>query len=394
MTIPAPPEAESVLLILQGKEPADHPGIVDGYTRLQRQGRVRRLDIMPVFGPNGVQRGAAFWAEVLERALGNGTTLVVFQYYHSKLLPDPRPAIEALRRLPESPFIVSTLGDAFMNGYLGRPSVPRSFLQAAERSDLVMLTSMGGLADCIARFTSAPIVLSPNGACQVRFPGPVPSDQTDTLEYDVIFIGSRNASRNPFRPHHHFGRQRERLVNGLSKRFGRRFAVFGKGWDHQRSSQGPIPFDQQAKTARRGRVIVGGVPYSTARYYTSNRPFIQMTSGVPVVDTAVPGVETLLRPGEHWLLADERSLLKEVERVLELPDERRSAVGAAAAKYVLAHHTQADRVASLLENVRRLRLSRCPTESPTPPYLPFFLSEVNLEKEARSSTRNWPGLGP
>ena len=169
-----------------------------------------------------------------------------------------------------------------------------------------MLSSMGELADHVARFTTAPILLSPLASCQVRFPALPPIDQDYTPEFDVIFIGSRNASRNPFRPYHHFGQQRERLVNGLTKRFGRRFAVFGKGWDHHPSNPGPIPFGQQAKTARRGRVIVGGVPYSNARYYASNRPFIQMTSGVPVVDTPVPGVETLLRPGEHWFLADER----------------------------------------------------------------------------------------
>ena len=44
-------------------------------------------------------------------------------------------------------------------------------------------------------------------------------------------------------------------------------------------------------------MIVGGVPYSNARYYASNRPFIQMTSGVPIVETPVPGVETLFGQG-------------------------------------------------------------------------------------------------
>ena len=77
---------DSVLLLLQGRAPSDHPGIVDGYERLRRSGRVRHLDVMPVFGPNGVERGAAFWDEALERALGHGTTLVVFQYYHARYL--------------------------------------------------------------------------------------------------------------------------------------------------------------------------------------------------------------------------------------------------------------------------------------------------------------------
>ena len=271
---------------------------------------------------------------------------------------------------------MSTLGDPFRNGYLGRPSVPRSFLQAAQRSDLVMLTSMGVLADYVARYTRAPILLSPNGACQVRFAEISATAPPAAPEFDVVFIGSRNASRNPLRPYHAFARRRERLVDALSRRFGSRFAVFGHGWEGRPSAQGPVPFDQQAEAARRGRVVVGGVPYSTARYYTSNRPFIQMTSGVPLVDSFVPGVETLFRPEEHWILADEHHLVSAVERVLEMGDERRSAIGQAAAAYVLSRHTQAHRVASLVENARRLADARRSGGRPAP-YLPYFLSDVD-----------------
>lgn len=384
------PEAESVLLLLQGTAPSDHPGIVDGYARLQRSGRVHHLDVMPVFGPNGVERGAEFWDEVVERALGNAVTMVVFQYYHSNRLPDPRPAIAFLKTLLSSPFIVSTLGDAFMNGYLGRPNVPRSFLQVAESSDLVTLTSMGVLADHVARHTRAPIMLSPLGACQVRFGALTPVTDADAPEFDVVFIGSRNTPRNPLRPYFHLGRHRQRLVAELTRRFGRRFAVFGHGWEGWSSNKGPIAFEDQARAARRGRVIVGGVPFSKARYYTSDRPFIQAVSGVPLADAAVPGVETLLRPGEHWILAHERRLVEVVERVLEMGDEERSTMGRAAAEYVLSNHTQAHRVAGLLENVRRLRHAHL-TGQRTSPHLPFFLPSVDVESEQYFATRHWPG---
>lgn len=390
MTTIAHDKPDSVLLLLQGSAPSDHPGIVDGYVRLQQQGRVSHLDVMPVFGPNGVERGAGFWDEVLERALGHGTTVVVFQYYHSSRLPDPRPAIASLRTLPSSPFVVSTLGDPFRNGYFGRPSVPRSFLQAAEGSDLVTLTSMGVLADHVARYTRAPIVLSPNGVCQVRFAACSGVSPHSDPEFDVVFIGSRNTSKNPARPYFHLGRRRERLVSDLTKRFGKRFAVFGNGWAAQMSDQGPIPFAQQANTAERGRVIVGGVPFSRARYYTSNRPFIQMTSRRPLVDTAVPGVESMLRRDEHWILAPEWRLIDAVERVLEMGEEGRSKIGDAAAEYVRSRHTQAHRVASLMENVARLRLARS-GGAPRPPYVPFFLPEADLTLETRHATRHWPG---
>jgi len=384
-------QAEKVLLVLQGRQPSDHPGIVDGYARLRASGVVDSLEIMPVFGPDGVSRGAAFWREFNERVMG-GVTLVVFQYYHSRALPDPRPAIRRIRTLPAAPFIVSTLGDPFMNGYLGRPNVPPSFLMTAELSDLVTLTSMGTMADYVSRFTRAPIILSPNAACQVRFRSEVNPPPMRMPEFDVLFIGSRNSGRNPLRPNTRFGRQRDALVTAMERRFGKRFAVFGNGWEGRSSNQGPVPFDQQAATARRARVVVGGVPFSRARYYTSNRPFIQMTSAVPFVDTAVEGVETLLRPGEHWVLSSDRDLVRAIEGVLEMEQAKRSAMGHAAARYIAERHTQAHRVSTLLENVRRLRRSRA-TNSAQAPYMPFLLDDVDLVREMLLATRNWPMPG-
>lgn len=383
------PKPESVLIFLQGADAGAHPGIIDGYMRLKASGKISQLNVLPIFGPNGVERGEVFWREALEQALEHKTTLVVFQYYHSLRLPDPRKAIHALKRLPSRPLVVSTLGDAFMNRWLGGPEVPRSFLQAAQVSDLATLTSMGKMADFIAKHASAPILLSPNAVCQVRFQPPNENELNSEPEFDVVFIGSRNTSRNPLRPYAWLGKRRERLVDELTKRFGKRFAVFGNGWDGKPANQGPVPFDSQARTARRGRVIVGGVPFSQARYYTSNRPFIQITSGIPMVDSIVPGVESLLRPDEHWILAEESRLVDAVERTLELGDERRTRMGRAAAKYVLENHTQAHRVATLLENVRRLRAMR-EKGVPQAPYLPFFLPEIDTARELSKAVRNWP----
>lgn len=381
---------ESVILVLQGTSAADHPGDIDGYERLRGVGAVRDLAVFPVFGPAGVSRGNAFWHDVLEHAHDVGATLVVFHYYHSDQLPDPRTMIAKLRVLPSSPTIVTTLGDPFMNGYLGRPRVPRSFLAAASASDLVTLTSMGVLADYIARHTDAPLLLLPHSLCQVRFGKAIPAAGTEDVEFDVAFVGSRNRSRNPVKGYYWLGRRRERMVEQLTRRHGRRFAVFGHGWDHLESSQGPVPFHEQVSAIRRARIVVGGIPFSRARYYTSNRPFIQATSGVPIVDTKVPGVETLLGDGKHWLLADDTELVSRVEQVLEMPAAEREIIGTAAAQYVLERHTQAHRVAALVENARRLRRANL-TGDPTPPHLPYFLDEVDPEAEGRFAVRNWPG---
>lgn len=382
---------ESVLVFLQGADESAHPGIVDGYRRLQTAGHVAHLDVIPVFGPEGVVRGEAFWGDAIDVAIAHQTTLVVFQYYHSPRLPDPRGAIQTLKGLPTSPVIVSTLGDPFMSGYFGRPNVPASFLQAAAVSDLVTSTSMGVMARHLRRYTRAPILLSPNGVCQVRFGVPPRPEARGKRDFDVVFIGSRNHSLNMLSGQGWIARKRERLVDLLVKRFGRRFGLFGKGWEGKAVNQGPVSFDAQARVSQRGRVVVGGVPFSRARYYTSNRPFIQMTSGTPMVDSYVAGVDHILRPNEHWVLAPEDRLVEAVERTLELNDAERLRMGRAGAHHVLALHTQAHRVAMLLENVRRLRQARR-TAEPIPPYLPFFLPDANLSDELGLASSGWPGV--
>jgi hypothetical protein len=382
---------ESVVLVLQGTSPESHPGIVDGYERLRQQGQVSQLAVFPVFGPQGAERGKAFWEDVFEMARLQEASLVVFQYYHSPVLPDPRPAMKRLHNLPRRPLVVSTLGDAFMNGYFGRPSVPRSFLQAAESSDLVTLTSMGALADYVSGYTHAPMLLLANGACQVRFRSePEPKAERDK-EFDVAFVGSRNMSRNPLRPYHWFGKRRVALIEALSRRFGKRFAVFGNGWDKLPSSRGPVPFAEQATAVQAARVIVGGIPFSRARYYTSDRPFIQMTSGVPLVDVHVPGVEALLKDRSHWVLSGEERVLDTVAEVLSWPEEQRLDMGQRAASYVRERHMQAQRVATLVENVRRLRCWRDTGEQPQP-HLPFFHDGADKSAEMLHATRNWPGV--
>jgi hypothetical protein len=286
--------------------------------------------------------------------------------------------------------VVSTLGDPFMNGYFDRPSIPWSFLKVARCSDLITMTSMGGLAGEVVRHSAAPVMLLPHGVCQVRFQSfHCQAACSNDQDYDVVFIGSRNVSRNPFRPNARMGRTRTRLVEALGRRFGPRFAVFGRGWEGLPWCLGSVQFDQQALAASRGQVVVGGIPFSHERYYCSDRPFIQITSGSVLVDSAVPGVDRILGDRRHWVLAPEDRIVQTVEDVLEWDESKRRAVGEAGADCVWRHHTQAHRVSTLLENVRRLRAIR-EKGITARPFLPFFLPEVDVCEEERFAVRQWP----
>jgi hypothetical protein len=174
----------------------------------------------------------------------------------------------------------------------------------------------------------------------------------------------------------------------LAHRYGSRFAVFGHGWEGLPSAQGAVRFDQQVAAVQRAKVAVGGVPFSRALYYASNRPFIQATSGVLVVDTAVPGVEKLLGDGVHWVLSDDASLIKKIDQVLNWTTAERSRIGRSGSTYVQGRHMDYHRVQALVENVRRSRRLRYHGE-PVDPHMPYFLDSVAATEETRTATRNW-----
>ena len=92
LTIPAPPEAESGLLILRGREASGPPGH-GGWVRAAARTGPPAPDLRHCCAAFGrtvpPSAGAAFWDEVLERALGSGTDAEWFfeLLLRSKLLP-------------------------------------------------------------------------------------------------------------------------------------------------------------------------------------------------------------------------------------------------------------------------------------------------------------------
>lgn len=317
------------------------------------------------------------------------TDLIVLHHYHAVGLSDPRPFIDSVRAQEHRPVVGFTGGDAFFNGFF-RPRHPQIFKLTAASADITFNTSMGAVADAIARYGAPRVVLSPNYADLTRFGKPSERYRPLNAEFDVCFVGSNNRSRNPGRSYYWYGRQRENLVRLLTKRFGARFAVFGGGWDGLSSAQGRVPFDQQLEACRRARVVVGGVPYSPARYYTSNRPYQQIMSGVPFVDVAVDGVDRLLRDGEHWhLVGSFDRVADRVDELLCRTDAERVELGEVAADYVRRHHSEESRWRQIVHELGTLRAALRNQTDPPPPLLQFMLPEVNMQDELPLATRGW-----
>lgn len=333
---------------------------------------------------------ANIWKDIEILVFTEQIEYVVFHHFHSSELVIPEEFILQLKSQPHRPTVAFSGGDAFMNGLFATPLHPKSFKVACSQSDIVFNTSMGKAAKAIRGYGASHIALLPNAVITSDFSGIADEYHPEQAEFDVCFIGSNNRSRNPFSGYFWAGRYREKLVKRLTKEFGSRFAVFGNGWQNYESNQGSIAFEDQIPTCRRAKVVIGGFPYSKERYYLSDRPFIQISSGVPFVDFFVEGTEKILRDGHHWHLARSiDGLVLKVNSILSLSDDERASQGAEAARFILANHTVLERWNQLLltlESVRTSILSNEPYESPN---MDFFLGEVDLDHEKYMASIGW-----
>jgi hypothetical protein len=362
----------------------DQPGYHDGFNRLVGEGLVEAHHAIPWAGVV-VDRGwGGLWQQVLDTARERDVDAVFLQFFHGRM-PDPAPALERLRALTNGPVIFTSLGDPY-GQWTNRVSA--EFRAASRLSEVTFLTGMGYLAGQLVRAGSKNVVLMPHGCCQVRFAGAGDRDGYRP-EFDAVFIGSRMSAPNPLGHFARVGRRRDEFVRAFTKRFGPRFGLFGSGWEGNPSWQGPIAYAAQHETMRRGRVVLGGMPNAYYAYYTSDREFIALASGVPFVDYREQGLNRLFREGSEWWLAENAAgMMAHVDGLLRRPESERWQSAARTRELVLGGHTQYHRCREMVEIVGAVRRARRAGGRAAAPRLGFFRAE---EEPAPAAVLGWVG---
>jgi hypothetical protein len=375
-----------LLFLIQGRTPQDHPGYHDGCLRLMAENTLSAYLPFCYYGDHteGVDWRLR-WISLLDQAKLFLPDVVFCQFFHGRI-KHTRFLIEGLRSLPSRPTIASSCGDPFVPG-LSFHNFPKPLRDSTRLADISFFTQMGAGATSAARWGAKNIVLWPHGICQVRFGLPMWSDH-NAADFEVVFIGSHVVGRNPVSSLARAARARTALVLSLAKRYGKRFGLFGRGWSGLECWQGPVPYEMQGDTLQRGRLVVGGYPHSCADYYLSDRPFIAIGSGVPFLDYAVPKVDRIFRPGEHWYLYhDEQELLSTCDKLLETEGTSVALKAQAAADYVHSRHTQYHRMKFAIETMGALREARRQGRHCAAPNIDFLLSGFPL----RDAVANWHG---
>lgn len=140
--------------------------------------------------------------------------------------------------------------------------------------------------------------------------------ETSERPYDVVMIANRSQARTPFTGHPN-SRQREELVRLLERKFGARFAIFGKGWTNG-SARGPIAYDQQNDAIYSGWVSANWDHYAREDAYFSDRLPTTLATGSIHVTTWHPGFDQIFSGSERFLRFGQtpKSIVTAVEEVL------------------------------------------------------------------------------
>lgn len=373
-----------LLFLSQGHKVTDHPGYHDALIKLKNEGILSDFLNLPFFGYAKERGWDGFYNEVVRLCIEEKFDVVFFHFFHGKEIPDPTRCVAELRNLEKAPIIIASVGDGFSDNWM-RYDYPKSFKQISRLADITFSTQMGKAADKMLKWGANNIVLCPNGMCQVRFKAQSVDLKNHNFEFDVVFVGSNNGNRlfNPISKHWWGAKKRQQLVKALFKKFGNRFGLFGNGWDYP-CAKGAIPFDQQQNVFRRGRIVVGGNPYSLSDYYSSNRLFFEISSGIPTVELYVPRLDKIFRNNGHCYFAnDVDHVIERCEQLLKEDKEELYSKAANAAKYVQEKHTQYHRVKFILDTVKRYIKYNKKLDVD----FPFFLPEVDFTEEQKYATR-------
>lgn len=291
-------------------------------------------------------------------ALANSFQPTIVLWSHPKDFPVTSELVTSLRSLKSSPTIV--LQDMDPWGMIRVRLTPSTRVLARE-ADLVYLSGTGNLVRVFRRAGAARVRYAFDGADGERFG--TPWSPTTSREYDVVMIGNRNRGRFPGSAVPG-ARRRAQLAELLERQYGRRFALYGHGWDGHSSWKGPLAFEDQGEANRSAWVSAMWDHFPTIANYTSNRVPISLASGVPHVTNYKPGYELIYPPGSGLYWAQTvRSVAEMVAVVLAMPREDLLALGEQAASFARDHRSEEAAMERLVEDVSAFRSASDVAES-------------------------------
>jgi len=121
------------------------------------------------------------------------------------------------------------------------------------------------------------------------------------------------------------------LVKLFSKYYGKKFGLFGSGWEGEKTWQGIVPYQDQQEVMRDSWLILGVNNWEHANYF-SDRYLISISSGIPVLYKHFEGCENFfLSEKECWYFHSVDEALTLSKEILSIDNNLREEIAKKAA---------------------------------------------------------------
>jgi hypothetical protein len=324
------PEATRLLFIPNGHGSKPQPGYVNAYDALRQQGELEAFACFALQEETAQTGLADAWGRLVAIAGEFQPTVMVIQHLGAAGLREA----DVVRLRESAPAAKLFYHDADPFGR-SKP-LPADARVLTTQADVVVGCGSSNFREVFERSGARAFAYSPHAYDPARFGKPW--SQSQSRDFDVVAVVSRNHGRVPWRRMSGW-RGRMELVDLLRKRFGGRFALFGRGWSS--SSLGPVHYDQQEQAIRSAWVSANWDYFPQEAHYFSDRLPISLAAGVPHVTTRHPGYEELFPHtiGLHCVESPQ-AVVNRVESLLDLGEQQLLSEGLAAGDFAAAHMSQ------------------------------------------------------
>lgn len=224
-------------------------------------------------------------------------TIIFWQ--HISRFPITENLLIQLQNLPFKPFLVYHECDIY-GKRIKRLTSPMKIL--TRNSDITFLVGLGEHAELFRKAGAKKVIFAPWCADTELF-----GKKWDPYEpgrKDVVMIGNRFTSKYPLLQNIDALRLpgavlREQLAQQLYKRIGKRFKVYGRGWENFPFSAGSIAFKDQELVLRKHLLSVNWDHFPDTPFYFSDRLPNTLLSGVAHTTNYHPGYDLMFKNGEQ-----------------------------------------------------------------------------------------------
>jgi hypothetical protein len=228
--------------------------------------------------------------------------------------------------------------------------LPSQLLELSAKCDVTFLVCSGGwMFRQFQKINNGKSVYLPHVCDDIHFGRRKPNGSPK--KYDVVMIGNLAKSRVPFKSMPGV-KERMKVAEALYKRHGKKFAVFGAGWENYPFCAGTVPFFKQEEVLRSSHMSVGVDHFLSYDQYFSDRLPIALFSGVPHLSWKTPGLELLFKEHEHIYYFNSISeSVTRSESILSGSKNERDDITQKGESLIRSKYTEKARMKILLEEV-------------------------------------------